>query len=128
IEEYNLTPYIKYKGHCDLKKSLSDDKIGYVLSLSEADLILPESFHLAVADGFSGGGISLIRKWPGCEYIFPNFMIKESINDIVNSIVNLNKEGEKSFKIISMKGQDFIKLKYSEDKFLKIVLRDIFSL
>jgi len=128
IEEYNLTPYIKYKGHCDLKKSLSDDKIGYVLSLSEADLILPESFHLAVADGFSGGGISLIRKWPGCEYIFPDFMIKNSLTDIVDFIVDLNNKGRNDFIELSAKGQNFISVKYSEENFLNTVKKEISSL
>ncbi|WP_159725554.1 glycosyltransferase family 2 protein, partial [Acinetobacter proteolyticus] len=93
IEEHNLTEAVDYKGHCDLKTALSEQKIGFVLSLSESMRELPgfESFHLAVADGYAGGGVSFIKRWAGCEYIFPEYMIKESSEEIISSIYKLKR-------------------------------------
>lgn len=127
IAENDLKDVVEFKGHCDLRQALSDDKVGYVLSLSESVKDLPgfESFHLAVADGYASGGISLIKRWAGCEYIFPDYMILDSIDEIMDTIMKLNKRGNKAFIDLSNTGQDFFKKSYSEDIFLKKIVHEI---
>ena len=114
IAKNDLTSAVHFRGHQDLKKALSDDQIGFVLSLSESMLELPgfESFHLAVVDGFASGGVSLIKRWAGCEYIFPEYIIKENIKDIINS-VKLLSENNSEYKKSSMIGRNLILKKYS---------------
>lgn len=117
IVKNNLTEAVHFEGHKDLKKALSDDQIGFVLSVSESMHELPgfESFHLAVADGFVSGGVSLVKRWAGSEYIFPDYIIKNDRNNIVDCINYLSKNKDK-YKNISKLGKDFVLKKYSIEK------------
>lgn len=119
IAKNDLTVAVHFRGHQDLKKALSDDQIGFVLSVSESMLELPgfESFHLAVADGFASGGVSLIRRWAGCEYIFPSYMIKENTKGIIEEIL-LRGSRDDLLQEFSDYGKKFIYQKYSSSIFL----------
>lgn len=123
IAKNDLTEAVHFRGHQDLKKALSDDQIGFVLSVSESMLELPgfESFHLAVADGFAGGGVSLIKRWAGCEYIFSRDMILESGSDIVEKILFYSNNIDE-FKKDYLSGYNFISKKYNSNIFLKSLL------
>ncbi|EPF69978.1 glycosyltransferase [Acinetobacter rudis] len=130
IVNNKLLDAVEFKGHSNLKVALTEHKIGYILSLSESnnyDFPGFESFHLAVADGFAGGGISLINRWPGCEYIFPNYMIKDSLDEIVDSIVSLMNDKNK-FIEISKKGREYINLNYSVDSFVSKIFLELSSI
>lgn len=129
IVDNGLNDSVEFKGHCDLKEALSDHKIGFVLSVSASDEIKfpgPESFHLAIADGFAGGGVSLIKKWAGCEYIFPKEVIVDSVNGLV-SIVEALSDDEEGFKSLSRLGLKSIKENYSVKFFVENVLRDVIT-
>lgn len=132
-EEYiaanNLSEYVNFKGHCDLREALSDHKVGFVLSVSASDdneFPGPESFHLAIADGFSGGGISLIKKWAGAEYVYPNTIIKNSSTDLVEKILELSNNS-KCFREESEFGRVFLKNNYSLKEFVSKVKAEISS-
>ncbi|WP_196781552.1 glycosyltransferase [Vreelandella piezotolerans] len=125
IESNKLSDFIEFKGHCDLKKSLADDRVGFVLSLSESMQELPgfESFHLAVADGFASGGVGLIKKWAGCEYIYHNSIMFDQLSEITDFIHEVSNNEEK-FKALSSSGIGLLK-KYSLESFVNSVKKDI---
>lgn len=128
IKKNSLRESVEFRGHCDIKKDLAGDRVGFVLSLSESVFDLPgfESFHLAVADGFASGGVSLIKRWAGCEYIFQSSVIFESTADIVSVIHEWSVEEE--FKYISRKGVDFLKSHYSLFDFSDSIKSDVSSI
>ncbi|MCK7580983.1 MAG: hypothetical protein MZV65_38795 [Chromatiales bacterium] len=130
IVENNLSNSVEFKGHCDLKKALSDHKIGFVLSVSASDekeFPGPESFHLAIADGFAGGGVSLIKKWAGCEYIFPGTAIFESTSGLVEAIQGLSADKDR-FKSQSKSGVFFLKENYALTGFVKNIKSEVSAL
>lgn len=88
IREYGLTDSVEFLGHCDIKTALADQRIGYVLSLSDdtAGFPGPESFHLAVTDGLSSNANSLILYWSGSEYIYPSGMIFKDLDQMLHFI------------------------------------------
>ncbi|QFU01725.1 putative glycosyltransferase EpsJ [Halomonas sp. THAF5a] len=129
IKENNLVDAVEFKGHCDLKKSLAENRVGFILSLSESVVELPgfESFHLAVADGFASGGVSLIKRWAGCEYIFPEEIIKNSLHDVENKVFELSND-EDAFKKMSKFGRDFLEGNYMTNEFASIVRSEVSQL
>jgi len=58
INQNGLSDAVVFNGHVNVKVALAARKVGFVLSTSESELGFPgpESFHLAVADGFAAGG------------------------------------------------------------------------
>ncbi|WP_218310919.1 glycosyltransferase [Alteromonas antoniana] len=84
IQENELTDNVEFLGHKEIKSALAEEKIGFVLSLSDdtPGYPGPESFHLAIADGFAAGARSLILKWSGSEYIYHDHDIFNSLEDI----------------------------------------------
>lgn len=89
IARHQLATSIEYLGHCDIKTALAQHNVGYVLSLSEDSPGFPgpESFHLAIADGFAAGIRSLILQWAGAEYIYQPQDIFASVTAIRDEIV-----------------------------------------
>ncbi|PZW44983.1 MULTISPECIES: glycosyltransferase [unclassified Pseudomonas] len=122
IHEHHLTEAVSFLGHCDLRTALEDEGIGYTLSTSDPDLGFPgpESFHLAVADGFAGGGVSLVLAWPGAEYIWPKETIFSNTDLIISEILALSKSPE-AHRAKSRSGLDFIEQNYSVGKFVTSV-------
>ncbi|MNE67889.1 hypothetical protein D3C80_1635240 [compost metagenome] len=98
--------------------------MGYILSTSEGELGFPgfESFHLAVADGFAAGGVSLVLSWPGSEYVWPEDIIHYSIDSIVSKILELSQSPEEH-KSNSRTGLKFIKKNYNYDSFVQSVVQ-----
>ncbi|PWL16253.1 glycosyl transferase [Falsochrobactrum shanghaiense] len=121
IEENDLRQYVNFIGQSKLPDTLSDRKVGFVLSTSDSgDLFSgPESFHLAVLDGFSGGGQSVVRHWDGCEYIYPPSMIFENEEEIVEYISKISIE---RFYEASRVGRKLIASRYSLDHFVNSVV------
>lgn len=122
IKENELQDSVDFVGHVDIKKELARQKVGYVLSVSDPDLDFPgpESFHLAIADGFAGGGVSLVQHWPGAEYIWQNCFIVEGFNDVVEYILAYYKDST-GFSEISRIGINFIRDQYDIGEFVKSV-------
>ncbi|WP_281211677.1 glycosyltransferase [Pseudomonas fulva] len=123
ITQNKLGDSVHFLGHQDITCSLEKEDVGYVLSTSDNDLGFPgpESFHLAIADGFAAGGVSLILSWPGAEYVWPQEIIHDSINSIVSKILYLSKcpdEHQMSSRI----GLEFIKENYNYESFVQAVV------
>ncbi|PSJ48360.1 glycosyl transferase [Zobellella taiwanensis] len=129
ISENVLDDSVRFRGHCDIKKALAHDRVGFVLSLSESVQELPgfESFHLAVADGFASGGVSLIKKWAGCEYIFPGTVIFESTSGLVEAILDFSADKDR-FKTLSYSGVSFLKENYALTEFVKNIKSEVSAL
>lgn len=89
IQENNLNGNVEFLGHQDIKRALAKEGIGFVLSLSDdtEEFPGPESFHLAIADGFAAGARSLILKWSGAEYIYCDEDIFNSLEEIKSTIL-----------------------------------------
>jgi len=85
---------VNYNGFQNLKKELS--KNDFVLSVSEKEKIF-ESFHIAPAEGFVSGCISLFTDWYGVDEIYPNEYIFKNIDEIAKYIIDFyqNKKNKK---------------------------------
>lgn len=126
ISENKLNNSIQFLGHADITTALENERVGYVLSVSETDFGFPgpESFHLAIADGFAGGAVSIIRYWPGAEYIWPKKSICKEVSEIVDKILDLSKSPE-SIKSESEDGRALVQASYNIDIFSQSV-KDLF--
>lgn len=58
-------------------------KIGFVLSTSDF-----ESFHLAPMEGMASGAYPIIFNWDGCDTIYKNEWIVNSVDEAINKIKN----------------------------------------
>ena len=119
IKIFNLEDDIIFTGWVDVKKYLTN--IGYVLSLSDKEK--PESFHITPFEGLASGSMALATYWPGIEFIYPDFVIKKDEDEIVKTILDLEKKPQKYQQLVK-KGQEFIKDNYD----IKIVYSYIASI
>ena len=113
IADNKLNDCVEFLGHVDIKKGLAQHNVGYVLSMSEKDLGLPgfESFHLAIADGFCAEAVSVIKKWPGAETVWPKECIETTIRDVVIRIEKLSKDTDAYMKLSDL-GKQFVCQRY----------------
>lgn len=118
IEQNNLQNNVVIKGWVDVKTELKN--IGFVLSTSDNEEI-PESFHIAPADGFSAGNQGLLLKWNGVEYIYPRKYIFNSIELIVEHIHSQNTLNK--FNRYNQQGLEMIQERYSVEAFIKQLQR-----
>jgi poly(ribitol-phosphate) beta-N-acetylglucosaminyltransferase len=127
IANNDLVDSVSFLGHCDIKSALAQHNVGYVLSLSENTQGYPgpESFHLAIADGFAAGTLSLIVDWDGCEYIYPSTFIKESTSSIVKAIVETPPSSDQ-YASQSELGKQLLLNKYSVEQFIQR-FRNVFN-
>lgn len=125
IETENLSEAVIFRGKCDLPRELKERKVGFVLSVSDSHNLFPgfESFHLAVLDGYAGGGQSVVLRWDGCEYIYPDHMIFKSKEEIAEYISQMTIE---RFYIGSDAGRKLIEDRYTEAHFVSSV-KKLFS-
>ena len=59
-------------------------KIGYVLSLSDAKF--PESFHVTPFEGMASGSVTAALRWEGIEYLYPEEVIMDSLEEMAEYI------------------------------------------
>lgn len=123
IEQHGLQGAVHFTGHVDIKHALAERRVGYVLSVSESEFDFPgpESFHLAVADGFAAQSISFVRRWPGAEYLWPKQFLIDSEEDAVGRILRFSAD-EDSFKSAAAEGRAAIQLRYPLEKFTQAVV------
>ena len=110
IEENNLGDAVVYKGFIEREKLYQD--VRYVLSLSD-----DESFHLTPAEGAIAGCMGLFLKWPGVEYIYPQEIIFDTINEIASRIIRASRDND-FFSAQSEKLAAFVKSNYGINHFL----------
>ena len=122
IDKFNLASSIDFAGHVDIKKELANNRVGFILSVSDPDdgFPGPESFHLAIADGFSGGAVSLVLHWQGAEYIWPENSIMYSEEELITKILHLS-EDLREFEEMSTKGKEFVDSNYNVKDFVSEV-------
>lgn len=114
IEQNNLQNNVVIKGWVDVKTELKN--IGFILSTSDNEEI-PESFHIAPADGFSAGNQGLLLKWNGVEYIYPKKYIFDSLELMAEHIYTQKKLDK--FNLYSKQGLEMIQNRYSVETFIK---------
>ncbi len=85
----------------------------FTLSLTDRDD--SESFHLAPMETVASGGIGLILRWKGSEFIYPDYMIYNNKNDIVKRINYLNKNRDELEQVIK-DGKQFVFENYDINK------------
>lgn len=112
IEDNGLQGRVRFTGWVDVSKSIKD--YGFVLSMSEKDELF-ESFHIAPADGFAGGGVGVLTRWNGVEYIYPDEFIVDDVSGVVESIRRLSKYED--FIEKASIGRRFIEERYSISEF-----------
>jgi len=119
IQQNNLGDAVSFNGHCDVKTALAKKHVGFILSTSDSQMEFPgpESFHLAIADGFAAGGIGLILDWMGAEYIWPKEFIFPSVDAIVTYIISFQGMPDR-FRATSQSGLRFIEERYGSEQFL----------
>jgi glycosyltransferase involved in cell wall biosynthesis len=119
IKQQSLDDAVHFNGHVDVKQVLAEQRVGYVLSASDSDFGLPgcESFHLAVADGFAAQCVSLVRRWPGAEYLWPQQFLVDDEEDAVQRIARYSAD-EALFRSAAAEGRAAIKERYGIDTFV----------
>ncbi|QBJ78606.1 glycosyltransferase [Aquitalea sp. USM4] len=127
IKNNGLENVVHFLGHSNIKIALASENVGFVLSVSDSDYGFPgpESFHLAIADGFASGCVSLVKHWPGAEYIWPSEYIFNNSNEIVRKISYLSKS-KVEFLNHAKAGFDFVASRYNVGDFVKSI-KTIFS-
>ncbi|WP_156802479.1 glycosyltransferase [Corynebacterium lubricantis] len=90
--------------------------IGIVLSTSDY-----ESFHLTIADGAASRAFPAILHWPGADFIYPLEWLSSSIDEMVNSILSWDGNGDEFREIISSKFQQ----KDVTDRLMNAIFGDI---
>jgi glycosyltransferase involved in cell wall biosynthesis len=114
IVQNNLKQHLHIKGWVDTKKELKN--IGFILSVSETGT-LPESFHIAPAEGFVSGNQGVFLHWDGVEYLYPEQYIFNDLSSIVEYIT-LNSN-QALFEANRKKGYSFIRKNYNTEIFLQ---------
>jgi glycosyltransferase involved in cell wall biosynthesis len=123
IQQHAMQEAVCFNGHVDITQALAERRVGYVLSVSESEFDFPgpESFHLAVADGFAAKGVSLVRRWPGAEYLWPEQFLVDSEKDMVERIHGFSNDAS-AFRSAAAEGRAAIKLCYPLQKFVESVV------
>lgn len=118
IEENNLTSFVHFNGHSDIRTALAQRKVGFVLSLSKNVKELPgfEAFHVAVGDGFAGGAVSLILHYLGAEFVWDSDFIHHSVDSVVKKIITLS-EDPVSFQRAVSTGKELLESRYRAEDF-----------
>lgn len=120
IKENNLEDSIMVKGWMERSKMFSD--IGYVLSVSDI-----ESFHLAPAEGLVDSTLAFLLSWDGVEYVYPEEIIFDNIEDIKDMIL-LTYDNTDKYSQLLKKMRDYVITEYNLDNFVfdfKKILRKI---
>lgn len=81
IKENNLEDSVIFKGWTARSKIFNN--IGYVLSVSDI-----EGSHQAPSEGLADSTLALLLNWDGAEYIYPQEILFNDINDIKNTIIS----------------------------------------
>ena len=113
IKDNNLEKDVRIHGWVDTTKALRD--IGFVLSVSSNNE-LPESFHIAPAEGFASGNQGVFLYWNGVEYLYPDQYIFEDLDKMANYITaNSNIDNFNASKSL---GSHFIQKNYNLTNFI----------
>jgi glycosyltransferase involved in cell wall biosynthesis len=120
IKDLHLEDSVIFKGWTERSEMFSN--IGYVLSVSDI-----ESFHLAPAEGLCDDTLALLLDWAGVEYVYPNEIIFNDINEMKDMILSTYYDEDKYKKLLK-EMSDYAIEEFNVEKFineLKIILQRI---
>ena len=107
IEKDGLKDSVTFDGWVEMTEFLR--KIGYVLSLSDSKF--PESFHVTPLEGMASGAVTAALRWEGIEYIYPEDVVMEDLEEIAEYISRLTENPE-DYVLASSRGQEFVRDNY----------------
>lgn len=107
IREEGLEDFVTFDGWVKTQEFLK--KVGYVLSLSDARI--PESFHVTPFEGMASCAVTAALRWEGIEYLYPEEVIKDSLEEMAEYIHSLT-ENEKTYQAAARRGQEFVRKHY----------------
>ena len=107
IEREGLSGSVTFDGWVEMTEFLR--KIGYVLSLSDSKF--PESFHVTPMEGMASGAVTAALRWEGIEYIYPEEVVMDTLEEIAEYIDRLTENPE-SYKAAALRGQEFVRGSY----------------
>lgn len=107
IKEEGLEDSVTFDGWVEMPDFLK--KIGYVLSLSDAKF--PESFHVTPFEGMASGAVAAALRWDGIEYIYPEEVVKETVEEIAGFISSLNGDPD-AYAEAAEYGQKYVRENY----------------
>lgn len=118
IEKNNLQDSIIDEGWVERREMFQN--VGYVLSLSDI-----EGSHLSPTEAFADSTVSLLINWPGVEYVYPDEIIFDNADDIVQYI--LDTYSDSKYFDMSLKLKKYSIDEFGEEYFIR-GLRKIFSI
>ena len=95
-----------------MERSEMFNNIGYVLSLSDI-----ESFHLAPAEGLVDFTLAFLLNWDGVEYVYPQEIIFDNINDIKDEIIE-TFENDYAYSQKHKKMRDYVIKEFNVENFV----------
>ncbi len=107
IEAEGLTDSVTFDGWVEMTEFLRG--IGYVLSLSDPKF--PESFHVTPFEGMASGAVTAALRWDGIEYIYPEDVVMDTLEEIAAYIDHLTNSSD-SYAQAAVKGQKFVRDNY----------------
>lgn len=107
IREEGLENCVTFEGWVETPKFLQ--KIGYVLSLTDSRP--PESFHIAPFEGMASQAIAAALRWEGIEYIYPEEVVTDSLEEMAKYIHGLTEDPE-AYRAIAERGSEFVREHY----------------
>lgn len=111
VRQNGLESSVKFEGWVDTSEALADK--GFILSLSDA-----EGSHVAAAEGFAAGNITLLRPWEGAEYMYPRKYIFDRIVDMRDFV--LSCRDFEVFKAEAKEGIEYVETRYPMARFLEL--------
>lgn len=107
IEREGLEGSVTFDGWVEITEFLR--KTGYVLSLSDAKF--PESFHVTPFEGMASGSVTAALRWEGIEYIYPEEVVMDRLEEMAEYIGRLTKDPE-AYAAAAARGQAFVRENY----------------
>lgn len=113
IRMNGLENAVNFAGWVDTTEALADK--GFVLSMSDL-----EGSHVAAAEGFASGNITLLRPWHGAEYMYPNQYIIPNVQMMSEYILECQDPEE--FELRAQEGRRFVAEQYGVDRFVELFI------
>ena len=107
---------MKFEGWVDTTEALADK--GFILSLSDA-----EGSHVAAAEGFASGNITLLRPWAGAEYMYPNEYIFDSLIEMRDYVLECQDFG--TYESRRRVGDEYVQTRYSMERFKQLYVATV---
>ena len=76
-----------------------------------SDAKFPESFHVTPFEGMASGSVTAALRWEGIEYIYPEEVVMDSLEEMAEYIGRLTKDPE-AYAAAAAGGQAFVRENY----------------